>query len=275
MIKKNTGLEAKKVIFSQVPVKEDKEKRLEFSDFATKFETKKGEFNLKDIKISGFAGQLNANIHLTGYPDYRYLANSYAENLDASQIQASLGLPYNLLGYIWAKIFSDSQTNDFCKGMLLIKNGKLQETALLLSLAEYMNINSLKAIDFDEMQLRFLFLKDGVFRYGMKSRGKDVVLEANFQINSDQQLSGYFNANISHALLMESDKFRKLLKMIGNESASIDFPFKLGGTIHKPRLSWLANDFKRALEHAIPAWYRKGMQRDIDGVVEEMFRGSN
>lgn len=265
-------LKAKKIIFSQIPIQEGKEKRLDFSDFAAKFDSKKGGFNLSDVKISGFSGQLNANIYLGGAGNYNYVSNLYAQNLDASQIQAGLAVPDNLLGFIWAKIFSNSKDNDFFKGMLLIKNGKLQETALLLSLAEYMNISSLKAIDFDEMQLRFSFLKDGVFRYGLKSKGKDAVLEANFQISKGQQLSGYFNANINHALLMESNKFRKLLKMIGDESASIDFPFKLGGTIHKPRLSWLRNDFKRSLEHVIPAWYRQGMQKGIDDVVEEMFK---
>ncbi|MEW6008532.1 MAG: hypothetical protein AB1629_02740 [Candidatus Omnitrophota bacterium] len=273
-LKENVGgsLKAKKVIFRQIPLQGDKEKKFDLSDFAAKFEPKKGEFNLSDIKVSGFSGQISANIYLGGAGSYRYASSLLAQNLDASQIQAGLAVPYNLLGFIWAKIFSSSTDRDFTKGILLIKKGKLQETALLLSLAEYLNINSLKAIDFDEMQLRFSFLKNGVFRYGLKSKGKDVVLDANFQIGKDQQLSGYFNANINHTLLMESNKLRRLLKMIGDESASVDFPFKLGGTIHKPRLSWLRNDFKRSLEHVIPAWYRQGMQKGIDDAVEEMFK---
>jgi hypothetical protein len=259
------------LIHEQPAIEGAKQKRLDLSELAAHLDFRGQDFKINNMQLAGFGGRINGDITFFSSPEYRFTSRIYAEGLDAAKIEDSLSLPYNLLGPISSKIFVDSGDDTFCKGALLIKAGKMQETALLLALSDYMNISSLKSIDFDDMQLDFTFLRNGVFRYGIKIRGKTAVLKANMRIGKDKQMAGFFNASLSQGLLTESVQFRKLLKIIGSEASFVDFPFTLGGTIHKPRLSWLRNDFKRSLESVIPAWYRRGMQSDVDDAVAEMF----
>lgn len=273
--KKDEGLlTAKRAVFLDRSATTDnnaKEKKLDFTDLSASFDFKEKYFKVTKIRATGFDGELNAEFALTVSPEYYYTSHLFTKELNSGQIEEGLSLPYNVLGKAWAKVFSHSGEKSFCEGALIIKKGKLQETALLLSLSNYMNIPSLKSIDFEDMQLYFSFLKNGIFKYGLKIRGKNSILKANIRLTKDRQVSGYFSAKLSQGLLSESAQCRKLLKIVGNEAPYVEFPFTLGGTIHVPRLSWLRNDFKRSLEHAIPAWYRKGMQREIDTTVEEMF----
>jgi hypothetical protein len=138
-----------------------------------------------------------------------------------------------------------------------------------------MDIASLKAIEFDNLHLSYSFLKGGLYRYGLRSIGKKAIIKANIHVGKNNEVYGYFKARLSRDLLTESPKFRKLLKILGDKSKFVEFPFALSGTIHNPRLQWLANDFKRSLERRIPAWYRRNMQKAIDEAVDEMNSGGS
>lgn len=263
---------AKNVLFLSQPVSrsEGGPKKLDFSELSANLNFDGKGLKVKYIRVSGLDGSLSADAVVNFSPSYDYTLHVKADNLNAAKIQEGLKLPYNLLGDISARMISDSRSNKFFEGALLIKNGRLQDTAVLLALSDYMKMSSLKAIDFDYMQLNFYFLKGGAYRYGVKSQGKEVILRANIQINKDNQLSSYLNAKFSQKILSESVQFRKLLKIIGEQSKFVEFPFNIGGTIHNPRLQWLRNDFKRSLERVIPAWYRRNMQNDINSLVDEM-----
>ena len=255
--------------------KPEGKKRLNFSGLSANFGFSDKGFKVESLKVSGLGGKLNADLNVAFLPGYEHLLHFRADGLNAAQIQDGLNLPYNLLGDISARIISSSRGNKFFQGVLMVKNGKLQETAVLLALSDYMKIGSLKTIEFDNLQLNFSFLKDGSYRYGAFSRGKDAILRANIQIDKDRQLSSYLNANFSQNILVESAQFRRLLKMIGQQSRFVEFPFVISGTIHNPRLQWLRNDFKRSLERVIPAWYRRNMQNEINSVVDEMPANNN
>ena len=266
----------KAIGFSSHPVsKPEGEKRLNFSGLSADFGFSDKGFKVESFKVSGLSGKLSADLNVAFSPGYEHLLHFRADGLNAGQIQDGLNLPYNLLGDISARIISSSRGNKFFQGVLMVENGKLQETAVLLALSDYMKIGSLKTIEFDNMQLNFSFLKDGSYRYGVLSRGKDAILKANIQIDKDRQLSSYLNANFSQNILVESAQFRRLLKMIGQQSRFVEFPFVISGTIHNPRLQWLRNDFKRSLERVIPAWYRRNMQNEINSVVDEMPANTN
>lgn len=269
-------LSVKTIGFSGHPVsKPEGKKKLNFSDLSANFVFLDKGFKMESLKVSGLSGKLNADMAVTFSPGYEHLLHLRADGLNAAFIQDGLNLPYNLLGEISARIVSSSRGNKFFQGVLMIKDGKLQDTAVLLALSNYMKIGSLKTIEFDNMQLNFSFLKGGSYRYGALSRGKDAILRANIQINKDGQLATYLNARFSQNILAESAQFRRLLKMIGQQSKFVEFPFVISGTIHNPRLQWLRNDFKRSLERVIPAWYRRNMQNEINSVVDEMPASNN
>ncbi|MBU2541600.1 MAG: hypothetical protein KJ593_06835 [Candidatus Omnitrophica bacterium] len=261
------------IIFSVLAKKAEgeKDKQLNFSNLSANLDFNEKGLEIKNILLSGFNGKVSGDLNIESSPVYKHTLRLHAEGINAAEIQTSLNLPYNLLGEVSAKLFVRSQGNQFCEGVLLIQDGQLKETAILLGLSEYMKIKSLKVIDFDRMQLNFSFLEQGIYRYGLKSWGKDAILKTNMHINNDNQVSGYFSAQFSQEVLAESAQFKKLLKVIGDVSPFVEFPFTLRGTIHTPRLSWVRNDFKRSLERRIPGWYRRGMQRDIDSVIDEMF----
>lgn len=248
---------------------EDKFKKLEFTEINGNLTITPTDFLIDNIRTKICNGKVEGE---AGFyiKDNTLLYNSriYLEGVEIKNIAKEfLSKEYQLSGLLWGKIVINSEASDTITGNIKISDGKIENNALLIAISDFLGINSLRRIDFNNLEILFRRIWDK-YEAQINLFSKDIGIYLDNKFFADETMDGYLLVKLTTKLMDESKRFRRLFKHIGYKEPIVYFPFKLKGYVDKPRIEWLKNEFKEKLQDFLSPSNKKILQNELNKLVE-------
>lgn len=234
----------------------------------------KALFNLVDERVNllMFKASINGG-YLKGVGEFdtikiplHYSTNVSLEDIDLEKVELYLGYPFRVLGRLHGQINClnfPSQAN----GQIVIKKGSFQDIRFLNWVADYFSLPILKQLNFEEASAYFLFDDNGLVLNNIDLQSPDVYLKGDFTRYDNDLVSGKLSLSLSRKALKTSS-LGPLLKLLDRRVPSLTLDFQLSGLFNAMNFKWLESDFKNKLRAAIPDFAEKGVQKQIEAVLE-------
>lgn len=242
-------------------------KKMELSDLSCILALSKDVLSIQSINAKLYGGNLKAEVGFNYQEDiFSYNSKLNLENIQVKDLANEfLSSDYRLTGILSGKINIDSKENELIGGDLDIANGKIEDNAILIAVADFFSMPSLKNIDFSNLKILFRRIWDK-FEAQINLTSDNVGLYLDNKFFPDGTMDGYLLAKFTTSLMDESKRFKALFKYIEYKEPKVYFPFKLMGYVNKPRIEWLRNEFKEKLQDFIS----KGNQKKLQDLLNKM-----
>ncbi|MFH0828060.1 MAG: hypothetical protein V1919_02710 [Candidatus Omnitrophota bacterium] len=150
------------------------------------------------------------------------------------------------------------------KGGLIVNQGYIENFEFLKWLAGFFDLPSLKKIEFPRATLNFSAGPEGAGLSNINLISSDLALTGAFHLGVSDMVTSKLSLTCTRPLLEQTEKFKPLLRLAGQDVSSLTFDFRLSGSLHQMNFLWLESDFKRKLRDAIPGFMERNVERKIE-----------
>ena len=157
-------------------------------------------------------------------------------------------------------------------GEVIVEHGKLSDFQFFNWLSESFRVSSLADIDFDSIASDFIITEDGIKLNNISLSSHEIAMEGNFYMAHSDFVSGLLSLKIPRDVLVDSPRFKTLLKMLGEDFYHLGFEFQLSGLFDEMNFRWLDSKFKSNLQKAIPNFIERGIERKVEKIVNQLHK---
>jgi hypothetical protein len=157
-------------------------------------------------------------------------------------------------------------------GELVVENGELSDFQFFTWLSKSFKVPAIADIDFDSISSNFLMKEEGVKLTNISLSSQEVSMEGDFNLAHNDFVSGLLSLKIPRDVLVDSPRFKTLLRMLGEDFYHLGFEFQLSGLFDEMNFRWLDSRFKDNLQKAIPDFIERGMERKVERVIQQFYK---
>lgn len=248
-------------------------KKIEFEKLSSNIAIATDKIVFNNVKSQLYKGALNGQLIIRSKDNkISYDAWMSLNNLEINDfVKDFLLIDYQLSGILSGKFSIKSEAKESIFGDFQIDNGTIDNNAVLVSIAEFFEIPSLKTIDFSSLEINFSKVWDK-YKAAIALFSKDIWIYLDNQFFVGEAMEGHLLVRLATSLMDESRRFRQLFKYIDYKEPTVHFPFKLRGYADKPRIEWLENEFKEKLQGFLSEVNKKVLQDELNKLAEEFVK---
>ncbi len=223
------------------------------------------------IKCVCYDGTLEGKVNLSSEEDVLGVKGE-VHLRDVSLRKYALTSPSNTSlsqGKLDGDLRFDNNLSDQLKGQIFIVNGEIEKNPILDSVANFLNVTSLKKVSFGDLSA---FFNGGRGNYSVQVKLTSSLVNGSLEgkVADYDKMDGYLSVSLATQLLNESSNFKKILTYIKHDQPSVAFSFKISSYVNSPRILWLKNEFKDKLQNLLPERNKRYLQAQLNGMVEKM-----
>ncbi|MFH1413596.1 MAG: hypothetical protein ABIG56_01970 [Candidatus Omnitrophota bacterium] len=156
-------------------------------------------------------------------------------------------------------------------GSVNIRGGYLNKMDFFEWLSGFFDLPSLSVVDFRDARFNFSIDSKGVSMQDLALDAKDVNLNGYFSIAENGLVASKLSLVLTKDLMEESSKLTPLLNILRREDfKSLTFDFQLSGNFESMNFQWLRSELKSKLQHLIPDFIERKLQRNIESAIESI-----
>ncbi|MCK5644565.1 MAG: hypothetical protein KAJ19_27455, partial [Gammaproteobacteria bacterium] len=222
-------------------------------------------FKLVEFHSPFYEGFLEGKLWFdTGKIPPRINIHAFMEDVNANKLDQLLIHFLKIEGRLFSEWnFRNYPDIDF-SGYLNIENGYLKNFEFFKWLANSFSLPSLERMPFDKATADFVVNREEAGLPNISVDSKDTQIKGFFTINKGSLVSSKLSLIFSRDLLMESPKFRSVLKLFEKETPSLTFDFQLSGNQHGMNFQWTDSEVKEKIQNWIPDFIERRIERRID-----------
>ena len=227
-------------------------------------------FVLDNIKGICYGGTFEGMINFFTDGPFNVKAEGHLREVDLGEFFSyKAHEPYALSGKLDGDLRFDMNSANMFKGQVFVSEGSIEQNPLLNAVSDFLGVESLKKIDFDELSI---FFSGGRGEYSSQIKLESPKVEGSLdgKIMSYDRMDGFLDISLATELLNESKQFKKILAYIRHDEPSVLFSFKISSYINSPRVLWLKNTFKDKLSNLLPERNKRYLQKQVNTMVERM-----
>lgn len=170
-------------------------------------------------------------------------------------------------GKLAAAVYVRNWPESNFSGKAFLNRGSVENLKFLGWFEQFFGSQMFKRIDFENLSMKFLINDKRSDFKAIKLEGKNINLAGDFSLHEKDLVSGKFFMSLSRDLLKDSEKFKPLLRIIGQDMPVIDFDFQLSGLSGAMNFKWLESDFKKRLEKTLPGFVERGIEKKVEEAI--------
>ncbi len=152
-------------------------------------------------------------------------------------------------------------------GALQLSKGVLNKLDFFQWLGDQFALPSLEKLNYDTFSLAYKITPEGVFLNDIDLKADKVKLSGKYGLRKDNFVSSRVTLTMDRELLEESDKFTKLLNLVGQDLKVFDFDFQISGPLETMNFQWKESEFKNKLKHSIPGFIERRIEKNVEEAI--------
>lgn len=226
---------------------------------------------LKSVKFNsgvydGFL-QGEAMLDLSRIP-FRGSLDMKLEQISANKLHGLLSYCAKIFGKVSSRIRFLTHPCLKLTGEVTINEGLLDNIIFFNWVADFFNIPSLNKIGYESLSADFRIDNKSINLEKINLKSKNINFNGYFTLQEDNLVASELSLYLSKELLKTSPNFVRLLKYLDESSSSVNFDFQLSGLFNAMNFKWLESDFKQSLQKLLPAYMEKGLEKEIERIIE-------
>lgn len=191
-------------------------------------------------------------------------------DVSADRLHGLLAYCSKIYGKFSSQIHYRSHPYQKLIGKLIITNGLLDNIIFFNWVADFLQIPSLKKINFDSLSTEFIVTNESIGLKKINLYSKDLASKGNFTLYENDLVSSKLSLVLSKVLLKSSPKFSRLIKYLRKDTSTVSFNFQLSGLFHAMNFKWLESDFKQKLQELLPSRMEKRIEDEVEIIMESI-----
>lgn len=249
----------------------DNEYELPFSNGTVSFDFADKRFKTAKFSSGIHDGFLNGDgiIDISKIP-FRSSFNLAINDVSANKLRSVSAYFLRVYGSFESVMNYRNYPDSALKGKFIVRDGYLDNLLFFRWLSGFFSIPALQKVNFSQLSSYFL-VSDGIVALeDIDLDAQGVTLAGFFRLYENDLVASKLSLALLRGPLSTSPKFRSLLKLLGEDIASIDFDFQLSGLFNAMNFMWLETDFKRRLQDSIPGFIERGLERKIEDAIKSI-----
>ncbi|MFH1414123.1 MAG: hypothetical protein ABIG56_04690 [Candidatus Omnitrophota bacterium] len=225
-----------------------------------------------ELNSSFYGGNLNGEgkINIKRFPP-RITSSLTIENASAHKLDELLKYFAKVDGKMSSSMTFSNYPRLGLNGFVNIRGGYLNKLDFFEWLSGFFDLPSLSVVDFRNSSFNFSIDSKGVSMHDLELDAEDVNLNGYFSIAENGLVASKLSLALTKDLMEESSKLTPLLNILRREDfESLTFDFQLSGNFESMNFQWLRSELKSKLQHLIPDFVERKLQRNIESAIESI-----
>lgn len=244
-------------------------------DFKASVSLKLPRAYLPDFKLSAYGGLLRGKGVLDFYKlPPKVLFNFRFDKLDMLKLIELFNLDYEVSGDLSGNAIFNNRMGQCLIGQAVVANGYVKDMKALELIADFLGVNSIKDVYFEELSSGFCFSNKDKELYcrDIKLHNEDIDLDANIRLKDSKKINGNIVVRLSTKLLRESFNLKLLFFFIGERLPYEDFEFEIAGFVKSPRVKWLSTKFKQSVMKYLSNRGEDALEKQAEEAINQLIK---